>query len=483
MDIDVLGPNPDAMLRRDGFRLISTRAAALPVWRTSLRCRILKRSQVSTFTEFVLRAIGLGVNKPEDVTRLLNLPAKLVTGVISELLLDRHLAIESTSDGPLLQLTPAGKTLVSTLVQERVVEESATYYVDGISGDPLTVSRNVILSAADVDADPRLILNPDFDVEIDFGPDDTQRFHAAASQRGERDSTLLSVLGVDSATKQYVSAALLLFESESDPNDRYLRVCVDGRQDERVEELVRERALLDSMRLAHRVDEDRRRVDRLLPTSVLSLREDDSVVEEAAEELSRLQAVTTIDDDEAALEGLRFKVRARIAAMAVRRLSPREAAEVTEVSMLGARDGVLVSASRLWPPARRAHYAKLFRQLNAGGCPVTFETPPKSAMSKSDATELGHISDSLRDSGIEFVESKPANEASFIVIDQASVIIFPGSPFVDVATTSDRLGDDRPTMVRGVELVRAVIESAHGTVVTARGQTAEMSRELPRDTQ
>ena len=68
MDVEGrLGANPDVLLRRDGFRLLSTRSAAIPIWRAVVRCRILKKSPVSTFTEFVLRASAWVSNAPKTL--------------------------------------------------------------------------------------------------------------------------------------------------------------------------------------------------------------------------------------------------------------------------------------------------------------------------------------------------------------------------------------------------------------------------------
>lgn len=481
MDVEGrLGANPEVLLRRDGFRLLSARSAAIPIWRTVVRCRVLKRSPVSTFTEFVLRAISVGVERAEDVARFLNVPDRLVDAIIADLLFDRYLTINATADEAVLQLSPTGKTLVSTLVQERVIERTVAYLIDGLSGEPVSVKRDLVLTADDLDDDPRLILNPDSDIDIDLGPDDTARFLGVDPVRPERESTLLSVLGVESTTKQYLAATALLFESETDPQDRYLRVCIDGRQDERIEILVREHGLLDSMRLAHRIDEDRRRVDRLLPEEILEARAPDALIEDALEELRRLTSITAENRNENALDARRSKIRTRLAAAPVRRLSVIEAAEDSEVSLLAAEQGVLISASRLWPTHRAEHFVAVIRQLLRAGCPVTLETPPRQQLSKTDVATLDRLSGEFPDGGIEFSDTKPAHEASFIVIDQTSMTVFPGGPFAELATLSDRFGDDRPTIVRGPERVQAVIAAAHAAAPTMRGRTAELSRGTPR---
>lgn len=476
MDVRGLGSNPEALLHREGFRLLSTRAGALPVWRIEVACRVLKRSKISTFNEFILRAISLGVTSADDVTRLLNLPSKIVDGVISELLLDRYLTINSGTGQPQLELSPTGKSLVGSLVEERVIEGTMSFLVDGLSGEPISVAKQFLLTPDDLDADPRLVLSTESEVDLDFGPDDTPRFLQVQPARAERDLTLLSVLSVESTTKLYVKSTLLLFESLTDPEDRYLRICVDGRQDDHAEELVREKNLLDAMRVRARIEEDQRRVDRLLSPTVLHLRAPDEAVENALEDLRRLAPAVGPTDAEPAIDAQRMKARDRLASMSVRRLSVREASESTEVMVLSARDGVLISASRLWERAQRDHHVAVIRQLMAAGCPVTLETPPDVQLSKKDAVEIQHLKQELREAAIEFSPTKPPNEASFVVVDQASITVFPGSPFAGLTRMPDRLGDDRPTLVRGPQLVQAVIAHAHGELGTGRGRTAELSR-------
>ncbi|MCT1477863.1 hypothetical protein [Microbacterium sp. p3-SID336] len=428
----------------------------------------------------MLRAISVGVKRAEDVARFLNVPDRLVDAIIADLLFDRYLTVDATGDEAVLQLSPTGKTLVSTLVQERVVERTVAYLVDGLSGEPVSVKRDLVLTADDLDDDPRLVLNPDSDVDIDIGPDDTARFLGVDPVRPERESTLLSVLGVESTTKQYLAATALLFESETDPQDRYLRVCVDGRQDERIETLAREHGLLDSMRLTQRIDEDRRRVDRLLPEEILEARTPDVLIEDALEELRRLTPIAAENRNETALDARRSKIRTQLAAAPVRRLSVMEAAEYSEVSLLAAEQGVLISASRLWPTNRAEHFVAVMRQLLQAGSPITLETPPRQQLSKTDVATLDRLSREFPDGGIEFSDTKPAHEASFIVIDQTSMTVFPGGPFAELATLSDRFGDDRPTVVRGSERVQAVIAAAHGAAPTMRGRTAELSRRTRR---
>jgi len=467
-----LGANPETLLRREGFRLLSTRHAAIPVWRVKLNCRALKTSQVDTFAEFVLRAIDLGVDTPGDITRLLNLPADVIDVVLSQLLLNRHVVVNYTGDDGGFALSATGRTLVATLVDERVVPATMTYLIDGLSGEPLTVPNKLILNPDEIDDHPRLILEADGEIELEFGPLDTERFVGVEPAQSDRNTTLLTVLDVESTRKQYIDAVVLLFESEQDPSDRYLRVCVDGRVDERVETQVLELAMLQSMRVENRVEEDRRRVDRLIPADILTTRATDSEVDGILGELWKLQTITASDEEQSAVDERRTRLRTRLAGFPVRRLAVSELADTTEVRMLQSRERVYLSASRLWPRERRAHYTDLLKQVVSGGCPVTLETPPVENMTRADKAEINAVGDAFRDTALTFVTTKPANEASFIVFDGAAMTVFTGTPFIELVTTADRLGDDRPTLIQGAGRVSSITPSQRAT---GRVRTSELS--------
>ncbi|MFT2690375.1 hypothetical protein [Clavibacter zhangzhiyongii] len=417
---------------------------------------MLKTNQVDTFTEFVLRAVDLGVDTADDITALLNLPPELVDGVLAELLLNRHVMVTVSDGNGLFTLSTTGHTLVDTLVDERVVPATLTYFVDGLSGEPLAVPKELVLTPAEIDDEPRLILESDSDVDLQFGPLDSNRFIDVNPVKPEHNTSLLTVLSVASTTKQYIDAAVLLFESEQDSSDRYLRVCIDGRADERVERQVRELGILKAMRLDSRIDEDRRRVNRLIPQVLLSALTPDTEVETALGELEKLQAITASDEEETAIDARRQKLRTQLAGFAVRRLPLREATEALEVRLLRARSGLWVSASWLWPRARREHHIELLREVIANGCPITLESPPIDNLSRADKAELQVVREQLGGVGLTLKSTKPVQEASFIVFDNTAMAVFTGAPFIEAASIANRLGDDRPILIQGKEQVSLV---------------------------
>lgn len=464
-NVSEMGANPATLLKRDGFRLISTRAAALPVWRVVLRCRVLKTNRITSFTEFTLRAVGLGIDNTSEISNLLNLPEQLVEGVVSELLLDRHLAVNASTGRSSLELAPSGRTLLSTLIQERVVETSVPYYVDAMSGEPVSLPRELTVTPEQIDDVPRLILEPDSEADLVFHPGDTGRFQAVNPARVEKDSSLLTIVGTEGATKFFIPAVALLFESELDEGDRYLRIAVDGRADERVEGLARETGILSSMQIDSRVEEDRRRVERFLPASVIAARASDAEVAELSAELEGLQSQPDSSEEEPATDDRRAGLRARLAEMAVRRLALAEVDDAVAAALAGARTSVVISLVRFWPsPGRDRHHA-LLRQVLESGVGLTLKVP--SQMSKKSRAELDTLLQTLSDFDIDVEPSKPSHEASFIAVDNAWLTVFPGSPFNGIGDSPDRLGDDRPTLVRGSGVVAQVLAGAQPTAAAS----------------
>lgn len=463
-----LGAQPDVLVRRDGFRLISTRRAAIPVWRVRLNCRVLKKGHVDTFTEFVLRAIDLGVDTSHDITQLLNLPVEVVDGVLGELLQNRHLLVDSGSGESKFVLTASGRTLAATLVDERVIPAIVTYMIDGLSGEPLAVPRELIISTSEVDTEPRLVLEADEDPSLEFGPLDSDRFAPIEPVGADKGVSLLTILDVESTTKQYIDATILLFESKQDASDLFLRVCVDGRADHRIESLVRELGILRSMRVEARIDEDRRRVDRALPGEVSGMRADDNEVESILDEIWKLNTVNLADDDDESVDVRRARLRSRLHQLPVRKLSLTEASDSLEVRMLRSRSSVAISASRLWAADRRDHYHELLNQVIGSGCAVSLETPPTGSIGRATETELIALRKEFEGKAIVFVETKPQNEAGYVVLDEAALMLTPGNPFIEIASSAGRLGDDRPTLIEGRGPVRVILRSIRSAAFFGR---------------
>lgn len=463
-----LGPNPGQLTRREGFRLISTRRVALPVWRVDLQCRVLQTRRISATDEFTLRAIDLGIGDALELSEFLNLPQDLVDGVLANLLAERHVRVDRRGDRSTLALSDSGKKTVETLVDKKPVEKTNQYFVDGLSGEPIAVKKTSLLSAVQLDETPHLILEPEEDPDLEFGPQDTDRFIAVGSRSSTREQdVLLSVIASEATVKRYRPAAGLLFQSTSDSDDFYLRVCVDGRIREDLESSIREQGVLGSLGLVTRIAEDRNRIDRALGQELTELRTDDSVAESLRDEIARLGGPATTELSGAtgtafAASSVSNRASARLAGLEVRRLQCVDATEALQFSLSSGRAEILISTARFWHEEQHEHNVDLIRQLLASGIVVNLEVPAdERQISLVDRECLAKLEKELVKDGLALWKSKASHEANFVSIDGEIAYVFAGSPFVDVATSAERFGDDRPTVVAGPERVQGFLDRVH----------------------
>lgn len=465
---DGLGPNAATLMRREGFRLLSTRRVALPIWRVDTQCRVLQTRRISDTDEFVLRAIGLGIASAEEIAKFLNLPQELVEGVVSGLLIDRHLAVGAHGTETVLVLTRSGSDLVSSLIVQKPVEKVVQFLIDGISGDPISLARDSLLSAAQLDESPHLVLEPIEEVDVELGPQDTDRFIAAMpSGRARQGDILLSVIESKSSQRLYRAATGLLFQSTTDDQDFYLRICIDGRVQEELEGSLRERGVLTSLRLMTRISEDRNRVDRALSAELVALRTDDRVTESLRAEIVQLGSSVTTDVTGSATQEATSpsanRAANRLADIQVRRLECVEALESMQFSLSRGRAEILISTARFWPDDHEDRFVGLFKQLVRSGVQVNLEVPADTRQfSNADRERLSRLRNDLGAEGLKMWETKESHEANFIAIDGSIAYVSAGSPFMDVAMSAERFGDDRPTVVVGFEQVQRFLQVVHG---------------------
>lgn len=462
-----LGPNLDSLTRRDGFRLISTRRVAIPVWRVEVQCRVLHTRRVSATDEFILRAINLGIGDAGELEEFLNLPHEVVDGVLSNLLAERHVVVDAKEERSVLVLSESGRKIAESLVEQKPIEKTVQFFIDGLSGEPLAVNRASLLTAAQLDEAPHLILEPDEEPELDFGPQDTDRFLASTARSQGRDQdVLLSVIATEATGKRFRPAAGLLFQSTSDADDLYLRVCVDGRIREDLESSLRERGVLSGLGLATRISEDRNRVDRAIGPDLTGMRTDDSVTESLREEIVRLGASVTTDVVGASSvvppSSLSVRASARLADIQVRRLQCVDAPEALQFSLASGRAEILISTARFWHEEQHEHNVGLVRQLLSSGIVVNLEVPAdERQISNVDRQCLATLRSELEGDGLVLWRSKASHEANFVAVDGEIAYVFAGSPFADLATSAERFGDDRPTVVAGRERVQGFLDRVH----------------------
>lgn len=470
MSADVhFGSNISSLGERDGFRLISSRLVALPVWSVELRCLVLSNRNLSATEEFVLRGIKLGLDGADEICDLLNLPPEIVDGVISGMLSDRYLMVETGDTLARLRLSASGEKLVKTLIDSRPVERKVRYHIDGITGEPVSQTSSALLSAHELDITHHLVLDPEVEVDLDFSPADTPRFFSVQpSMRRKSGHDLLTVIETVTAVRHYRSAAGLLFESVSDESDRYLRICIDGRSDKQTEENLRVCGAISALRFDSRIKEDRMRIDRALPASLLKSRAPDLLVEELRREIHLtgvgLETNGSLESGQQVSGATSvLKARTRLASENVRRLECLESTEALVAALSSARQRVVISTSRFWPQMHAIDYGKILSKLLASGVSVGFETPAqKLSLSKVEHANFLAALEGLGGYAVDHEQTKPDHEANFILIDSMAGYVFAGSPFAELATLPERFGDDRATSLFGSDVVEEFLTHVVG---------------------
>lgn len=101
--------------RRAGFRLAAYRQAALPVFRLTLRVLTLVRKPLPAIHEFTLRAMEVGLERPEDVSGFLGLEQEIVNASIFSLMESESIVIGAIpgSRTQRLVLTEKGKLVLA----------------------------------------------------------------------------------------------------------------------------------------------------------------------------------------------------------------------------------------------------------------------------------------------------------------------------------------------------------------------------------
>src|SRR4051812_34558428 len=119
--------------RRPDFELIAYTDVGLPHWSLRTRCELMARTPVSPIDQFILRAIGLKVDRRNDLMILLGLDDVVLDGAVGSMLAADWL--ESIGDEQ-VALTEKGRAAEQAAVQERSEERTITFEFDGLLRRP-----------------------------------------------------------------------------------------------------------------------------------------------------------------------------------------------------------------------------------------------------------------------------------------------------------------------------------------------------------
>lgn len=128
-----------------GSALISYREVALPLFRVDVDLLVLDRKPLPPIQEHVLRAVEAGLEGVDDVAGFLGVDSSVIRPVLTELLSNDNLVL--AGGGPAdrvhrLKLTNKGRQTAREAAQVQAVETTLQVWVDGLTRQVLSVSKD-----------------------------------------------------------------------------------------------------------------------------------------------------------------------------------------------------------------------------------------------------------------------------------------------------------------------------------------------------
>jgi hypothetical protein len=137
---------------RPGYRIGDFGAVGLPVYKVTAIGLTLVKKDLNPIDEFVLRAVRLGLTRPEEVTGFLGLSDRVVTAVIADMITREHLVSSRDADGDLLLLTEKGKRTVAEQEEIRPAEQTIPFTYDAITRKPKYFGDSQLYSSKEMRA-------------------------------------------------------------------------------------------------------------------------------------------------------------------------------------------------------------------------------------------------------------------------------------------------------------------------------------------
>lgn len=129
IDLDDVAKRLD---QRDGYRVVSYREVALPVFRISCVLTFQEATPLGAIEEFTLRAVSRGIDTVSSLEAFLGLPAKIVVGQLGRLSFEGAIT-QSSVDPITYNLTAEGSKRIAAASSFSIVRQRIPLYFDGIT--------------------------------------------------------------------------------------------------------------------------------------------------------------------------------------------------------------------------------------------------------------------------------------------------------------------------------------------------------------
>ncbi len=217
---------------REGFRLVDYAEVGLPLYRVHAIAVLLANKTLLPIEEYVVRAIGEGIDDVGNISNFLGLDRQIIEGTLSSLI-QSELVYQLA--GPVVQLTSKGKLAVSNAIAIRPIENMVSFVVDGLTRKPTVVTEIPVYLPNELKREGiRLVRafparRPDID-ELNLNDiEDALIWGERDISRGQ--SRLLRIRRIVRANRIYLRSIALIYRADSG-EEIQVGFAIDGRGSE-----------------------------------------------------------------------------------------------------------------------------------------------------------------------------------------------------------------------------------------------------------
>lgn len=212
-----------------GFELVDYKRVGLPVYQVQIDVLAEERRELHLVSEYCLRLLGAGVNRLDDLIRLLGVSPQIIKVELSDLIRSNAVA----EKGDILLITNYGNEMLEPYGDMACTE--ATWYVpfDGILRRPYPWRADQLRSGRQLtELGPHMEISPigDRPAVRDFEINAVSQVLSQLRFGGRDMDRLVSIRYVRKAPLRFASAIALAYESKSIGNDQVrVTFLIDGR--------------------------------------------------------------------------------------------------------------------------------------------------------------------------------------------------------------------------------------------------------------
>lgn len=208
----------------------------MPVYRLTVRTLAVCETALSTTEVFLLRSIAAGLKSTDEITGVLGLDSRFVTGCLSELVRGDHVALVAPegSRRQQLALSAKGQRTLATEAAEHPEERMIQLFWDGLTRRVVAVSDEGLVTVHDTKVQgwrriPTIGGKPPTADDLDRV--EVERMLDEATGRRKRLVSILSFLEVEKRYVMYRPAVALVYRGRT-PSDLLVAFAIDGKVSE-----------------------------------------------------------------------------------------------------------------------------------------------------------------------------------------------------------------------------------------------------------